>query len=150
MNIHSRLLEGLKTYNITENELQYFKYAGGDHGSHLKYAQLIKLEKPLHKTHCICGHPIKNNCYIKYNDQIIVLGNCCIKRFIPKEQQGRTCEECGNPHKNRKSNLCTECKDFIEYPYYCRWHDCNLKKEYCSRCNYIGEDTSWITKKFKK
>ena len=40
-------------------------------------------------------------------DEIIVLGNCCIKKFIPSS--GRTCEECDEPHRNRKHNICNSC-----------------------------------------
>ena len=55
---------------------------------------------------CVCGHFIQQNCYITDGKQILVLGNCCIKKFNPKSS--RTCEDCGNPHKNRKVNKCNK------------------------------------------
>jgi hypothetical protein len=48
------------------------------------------------------------------------LGNSCIKRFIKKS--GRTCETCGEPHKNRKVNMCNKCRPTI--------------KSYCGRISY--------------
>lgn len=101
--------------SLEEVKKQY-KYCGGseEKSSHEKYFKLCfpnKL-KPESKTNCLCGHKIKHNCYITTNDlsydKIVVLGNCCIKRFITKI--GRTCEKCGNPHKNKTDNLCNNCR----------------------------------------
>lgn len=89
-----------------------WRYAGGNQGSHKLYFYLMFGEKrkpPAVETHCQCNHFIKEQCYI-YNsgtDQLVVLGNCCIKKFIPKHM--RTCEDCDKPHRNRKWNKCNEC-----------------------------------------
>ena len=59
---------------------------------------------------CICGHDISENCYITDGNIIIVLGNCCIRKYLPKTQCGRTCRICKQPHKNRKNNICNKCR----------------------------------------
>ena len=75
---------------------------------------------------CICQHSIKENCYItnKDNTCILVLGNCCIKHFLPEGKSRRTCEDCGNIHRNRVVNRCNNCR-------YQKCDDCN-------RFNYNG------------
>ena len=93
-----------------------FKYWGGDRGRHRNY--LLKTKKvsieelPEHVNECLCGHYIEENCYIidevRRPDQVIILGNCCIKKFIVKS--GRTCKICGNSHRNRKVDKCNECR----------------------------------------
>jgi uncharacterized protein (DUF3820 family) len=113
------LIKGLKKHNITYEMIKdgTVKYCGGNKGSHLNYFKIFftsdrELPKPEDK--CICGHFIVDNCYITDGKEIIVLGNCCIKRFVPK--CGRTCEKCGENHKNRKNNLCNKCR--IHHPTY--------------------------------
>jgi hypothetical protein len=74
--------------------------------------------------HCLCGVAIKQNCFIfnKKTHEIKVIGNCCIKKF---NLQGRTCFDCGAIHKNRKDNMCNECR--------------LIKKETQKKLNYIKE-----------
>lgn len=125
LNLSEKLIRGLKKYNLTLNDLRTFKYCGGDGGGipesdeeevkktrHSNYYKLMFGNKDFpHRVHnCICGHEINENCYISDGNQMLILGNCCIKRFIPPELSGRTCELCKNPHKNRKYNLCNDCK----------------------------------------
>jgi len=147
---HKRFLNGLKRkYNLTMKDIieQDYKYAGGteddNNPRHYNYwetiiAQKPHLKMPTRECFCVCDHIIKNNCFIinKY-DNIIVLGNCCIKRFIPKS--GRTCGRCGEPHKNRKINLCNDCK-----VYAC--NACGKDKEeiyykLCNKCFYNNDDS---------
>ena len=114
-------------YNITHESLisDGWHYCGGDSKSHLNYFNLYnknnkRVEKSQYIDKCVCGHLIKENCYItnKDNTSIIVVGNCCIKRFLPEKKKGRSCEDCGGSHRNRSVNLCNDCK---------------YKK--CSKCN---------------
>lgn len=150
ISFQKKFLNGLKNkYNLTMEDIanQDYKYIGGTPDEHNPQhynqwlniiAQKPHLNMPLAEQECTCGHKIKNNCFImnKY-DNIIVLGNCCIKRFIPKS--GRTCGWCGNPHKNRKFNLCNTCKENV-----CK--KCGKDKEedyykYCNKCyNNDNED----------
>ena len=76
------------------------------------------LEFPEHQERCVCGHKIKENCYITKDDSLLVLGNCCIKKFLPNS--GRTCENCDKPHRNRKVNRCNSCRIGV-------CDDCNTK-----------------------
>ena len=124
-----RFIKGLATYNVGYLEIKNgkWKYCGGNDGRHLKYFELLfpsnKYEKPDLEKYCICGHTIKENCYIKNdNEEFLILGNCCIKRFLPAEKQGRTCGKCGVPHMRRKSNYCK---------------DCELLKRVCLRCDVV-------------
>lgn len=126
-NLTQRFINGLTKYNLTLNEIQNskWKYCGGDKGSHYNYFKLYFKDKEKdisknisHKDYCICGTGIIENCYITDNIQILVLGNCCIKKFIYKSS--RTCEICDEPHKNRKVNRCNDCRIGI-------CDDCNSK-----------------------
>lgn len=92
-------------------------YAGGDGGSHKNYWKLVKhdhnLTRPAYTSYCICSHEIARNCFLmnKHTKDVIVVGNCCIKRFMPREASGRTCTICSKPHKNRKNNYCNDCRE---------------------------------------
>ena len=109
-NISKQFINGLKEYNLTKDELINWKYCGGNEGSHYNYFKLScpNDDMPEYTTECVCKHVIRENCYITNGEEILVLGNCCIKRFIPKS--GRTCELCDEPHKNRIVNRCNACK----------------------------------------
>jgi hypothetical protein len=107
-----------------------YRYAGGDTGRHANYWRTMgrtKAEMPPHKNICACGHEIDENCFIEHKSsgKLIVLGNCCIKRYIP--DSGRTCERCGDPHKNRKDNRCNSCRLFYK----------------CDLCLHENELTKW-------
>lgn len=112
MDLHKKFLEGLEKLNISIEEFKKFKYAGGNKGTHKKYFKLCKYiqNEPESKSNCICGHSIIENCYLVNNDKILIIGNCCVKKFLPKENQRRTCEDCGANHKNRKFNFCKDCQ----------------------------------------
>ncbi len=105
-------IKGLKEYNLTNEEIiaEGWKYCGGNEGRHLNYFRIACPGEvlPDQADECVCGHNIVENCYITDGDRILILGNCCIKRFIP--DSGRTCERCGEPHRNRKDNLCSDCR----------------------------------------
>jgi hypothetical protein len=113
MNLTEKFIKGLQDYNLSLNDIKGWKYVGGNKGRHLNYFKLIFGENsidemPIVEEYCVCGHKIKENCYISKGDQLLVLGNCCIKKFIPKSS--RTCELCEHPHKNRKVNRCNDCR----------------------------------------
>jgi hypothetical protein len=70
--------------------------------------------------------------------KLFVVGNCCIRRFLPLDNQGKTCSDCSMPHKNCKDNYCTVCREKRE------GHRCNEFGEkqhkshigYCKDCRY--------------
>jgi len=114
--ISRRFREGLAEYNLSPEEITNgsWKYAGGTNERHRKYFQTAYKEYDLPDVtdKCICGHPIKENCFIynKETETFLIMGNCCIKRFLPTEHSGRTCSICEKPHRNRKDNLCNSCR----------------------------------------
>lgn len=91
---------------------QWF-YIGGNRGRHLNKYRTLFGEFPNNierKNSCICTHHIEEQCYIKnkITEEILVVGNCCINRFICNTDQ--RCELCKEPHKNRKNNYCNKCR----------------------------------------
>jgi hypothetical protein len=101
---------GLKDVGLKYEDMGDWKYCGGDTGRHLNYFILTcpNDDKPPHDNKCVCGHDIIENCYITDGDNILVLGNCCIKRFLKKS--GRTCSLCEKPHRNQIVDRCNECR----------------------------------------
>jgi len=112
MDLTKRFKDGLINYNLSYEEIleNNWKYCGGTNGRHYNYYRLLFNDAPFpdKTTKCICGHKIKENCYITDSTRILTLGNCCIKKFI--EKNTRTCEKCGNQHKNRVVNRCNQCR----------------------------------------
>lgn len=111
-----RFLEGLKKYNLKLEEIknpERWKPRGGSQGAAKRYYQQCfpDWEMPAQQDHCVCGHAIKDNRYL-YNEEVdmfLVLGNCCIKRFLPGTGT-RRCQVCNEPHKRRKVNVCHKCE----------------------------------------
>lgn len=134
LELTKRFIKGLEDYNLSYDEIKNsnWKYCGGNKGRHLNYFKLsCKNDDLPHKVNkCVCGHSIVENCYITDGEQILVLGNCCIKKFIPKSS--RTCEKCGEPHKNRVVNRCNNCRKGV-----CDECDkeCELKYKKCYKCD---------------
>ena len=102
--------------NLTPLEIvENYVYCGSDSDTDYFniFFDLNPPNQPDHKSECICEHKIQNNCYItdKRNKRncIIVVGNCCMKRFLP--YSGRTCSICSSEHKNRKDNYCNGCRN---------------------------------------
>jgi len=81
---------------------------------------------------CVCGHHIAENCYITDGERILILGICCIKKFIPKNT--RTCEKCEEPHKNRIVNRCNNCR--IGVCDNCS-KNCNESYKKCYNCAFL-------------
>jgi len=113
-----KFIRGLESYSITYSEvfLSQWRYCGGYTGQHSNYYRLTHpdYEFPPHHDACVCGHPIKENCYITDGAQMLVLGNCCIQKFLKKENSGRTCGRCGQAHKNRLDNFCRRCRKIMK------------------------------------
>ena len=68
-----------------------------------------------HTEKCICGHDIKENCWLinEVTKDVIdiapVIGNCCIKNFFP-ELKIRKCDICDVSHSRWKYSICKECE----------------------------------------
>lgn len=106
-----------EVFSVTnDDDLSHYVYAGGRNGSMYKYFVMRKTrhEMPDKRDECLCGHHIKENCFIEHRPtgELFVIGNCCIKKWLPKENQRKTCEICNCPHKRTKTNVCTSCEWF--------------------------------------
>ena len=115
--LSEKFIKGLESYGLSYDDIKNsWKYCGGDTGRHNNYFHVcfptMSSSDIEHEEYCICGHYIQENCYITNSTEteILVLGNCCIKKFIPKST--RTCEICKSPHKNRIDNKCSVCRKF--------------------------------------
>jgi len=114
-------------YGVEKVHLQWYVYRGGDTGRHKNYKTKTCGDLTIipHQNYCICGHKIKENCYMKLNNtdlsfapEYLVLGNCCIKKYMPNKS--RLCQRCGEPHKNRKDNFCGDCRIYLNTPIFLR------------------------------
>jgi hypothetical protein len=68
-------------------------------------------------TYCVCRHHgLRYNCFITNGDDVIVIGRVCMTQFLPKQSKeyndtlAKHCERCDAVHRNRKDNLCNECR----------------------------------------
>ena len=115
--LSKRFIEGIKNYNLTLKEIESdgWGYCGGSNDIKRFHEYFPKQELLPHKNNCVCGHDIINNCYITKNFKkfdlncILILGSCCVKKFIPEGKKKR-CINCNEPHLNRKDNFCNECR----------------------------------------
>ena len=123
----AKIIPNLRLLGYTWDDFVKSTYCGGNRNQHLNYWKLRFGNKkiPEFKESCLCDHELSiENCYIEMADsKIIVLGNCCIKRFIGNSS--RTCSICKKPHRNRKDNFCNTCRLS------------NLRKMKCARMDNI-------------
>jgi hypothetical protein len=134
---YARILKESLFGKTGAKSFHYFYYAGGNKESRLNYFMKrfgdASLQPDFVKE-CECIYWIKENCYVEYmpNDvrckppKLFVVGNCCIRRFLPCDNQGKTCLDCRMPHQNRKDNYCSVCRE----------------KRDGRRCNECGEKQS--------
>jgi len=157
--ISKQFQKGLAEYDLSIDDLTKWRYCGGNKGRHLNYFRKCcpNDDKPENKDECICGHAIVENCYITNGPELLIVGNCCINRFLPKENAGRSCEICKKRHKNRKDNLCHDCrKNNGKTCEICRKPHRNIKDNLCNHCRHnnggicmiCGAET--MKKSFKK
>ena len=148
----------MEKYKMTLEELKDYEYCGGDMGRHYRYwiLRYPNTPPPSKEFECVCYHRIVENCYITNGTELLVIGNCCIQKFVTKCT--RTCERCGEPHRNRTINRCNVCRDIgfckkckkkidekytlcytCKYPYICvvcGW-SCKKGHNYCNECENI-------------
>lgn len=111
-----RFINGLKNYDLTKEEIESWYYCGGSHPDQDKNKKLNaqfhrhfpEQEVPSSEDFCICGHPIKENAFITDGEKLLVLGNCCVRRFL-KNGTKRVCTECQSPWKGQ-SLICKSCR----------------------------------------
>lgn len=116
MTLHYRFHGNLKELSISKDEYtKEWVYAGGSGSSnHVNYFHRRFPGRDFlpEKDYCLCSHFIVENCYIEniLTNELVIVGNCCIKKFLPSENASRTCGICKQPHKNRTNNLCNQCR----------------------------------------
>ncbi len=124
--MYARILKDNLFSKTGAKSFRHFYYAGGNKLSRFNYFMQrfgdVALQ-PDFVEECECSHWIKENCYVEYmpNDQrcdppqLFVVGNCCIIKFLPPDNQGKTCSDCQMPHKSRKDNYCKSCREKREF-----------------------------------
>jgi hypothetical protein len=116
-----KFIEGLKKRGFEYSDVRKWHYCGDDKdGGGLNYFRIScpNIDFPDKVDQCVCGHKIHHNFYITgIKKDILVLGSTCIKNFI--DYSGKTCQDCGLPHKNRKDNFCNECREYNRVYYIC-------------------------------
>jgi len=150
LELTKQFINGLKSYNLTKEDMIDWKYCGGRNGQNPRHYNYFKLSCPNDDLpslvfECICGHDIKENCYITNGEEFLILGNCCIKKFLPSENSGRTCEICKKPHRNTKDNRCKQCRkkfctdcDKEKYSNFTKCKDCVFN----GKCHDCGKEIS--------
>jgi len=109
--LSKRFLTGLNKYELNYEDIKNnWYYIGGESGQHLNYFKRNYKNDilPDHNGNCICGHKIKNNCFISDGEFVLSIGESCINKFIPKNE--KICSTCGIRHRNRKDNNCVKCR----------------------------------------
>ena len=116
-----------------------YYYCGGTYTGHRRNYFMLKFNREppsdfnvggsKYQSRCSCETPIKEQVFVydkkRYEKNIaegrdgfyydndtpvlLVIGNECIKRECPNA--GRLCDECSSPHRNRKDNLCNDCRN---------------------------------------
>jgi hypothetical protein len=153
--------EGDEEEEKQHNKYQYIRWIKWCNKMRFHY----KEDEPPKMDRCVCDTKIKHNYYITPNDDregakhtidiygtykiehILVIGSCCINHFL-EDGILKHCERCRLPHKNRKDNICNECrlieknkpickdcKKFIDGKYL-RCFDCMKKSTHkCLKCD---------------
>ena len=131
-NYLDRVQGSLSEFGLTFSDIQTYRRAGRakDHVPNAtfkhnfgKYAKL-----PPHRNNCLCGHYIKEQCYLcpeesNNVDDIIVVGNSCVKRFgfepalRGKLENKLKCDLCGSLvnkkgiARHKKTSKCKHNRD---------------------------------------
>jgi len=133
-----KLLKGFLLLGLNEKQVYELEYCGGNCGSRINkfYKMFPNIELPEYRNKCVCEHDIQENCYVTDHERkhIYVIGNCCIRRYLPNGTKS-ICELCKACHKNRKSNLCNNCRIKCKY---CKI-TINKDENYCDVCKDLME-----------
>ncbi len=123
-------LENLKVYLLEEcgsNDFKEFEFLGSPYicsstqKRHIKQWKSCCIKEPSLKFNCPaqisicpCGQDIQENCLIRHKptQRLFLVGNICVKRF--QVSQSTTCQQCGQPHRNRVVDLCNNCRPYCD------------------------------------
>jgi hypothetical protein len=88
------------TKDITESDLYKLKH----------YFPMLPI--PDFQDSCVCRQKLYvRNEWITDMKEVLIIGQCCVNMFIA--HSSKTCMLCKAPHRNRKDDLCKECRDKI-------------------------------------
>ena len=103
------------------------------------------LEIPI-KDKCICDHNIKHNyTYIhNKNNDVLILGSCCIKKFSTMYKNRRTCIDCNITIRKNTDNYCSECRSYkkIEIQRQ-KEQDAFIQSCRCKKCGYLKKNNKY-------
>lgn len=117
--LSKRFIKGLQEYNLTKEDIQGWHYVGGGHTTNPILNIVLKERFHRHfpgedvpelEHRCVCGHPIQENAFITDGSNILVLGSCCVRRFLPNGTK-LTCTRCKRPYKG-KHRVCGTCRGY--------------------------------------
>jgi hypothetical protein len=112
-----KIQEKLDLLNITFEDLLNFKYNKNDQIESIidKTKENLKAYNINAYNECLCGHIIKNHKVISNDIIHLIVGACCVKRFIKKDNQISKCKRCNMDHNKRVNSLCEPCKRFSKW-----------------------------------
>lgn len=110
-NMWEKFLVGFEFRGYDREEIINFKYVGDNYtDTGMNYWRMNNIGKyPPCSLYCICNHYIIRQAYIYDGKDVLVVGCCCIKRFI-KSGLNRTCMMCKKKHQRRNTDKCNSCK----------------------------------------
>ena len=122
-----------------------WRYVGGNSGDHLNTFKRIKLNEeipplPPVTDSCLCGHPIKDQCYLlsPTGNIILVIGNHCVIKFT-ENGHSRTCSKCGEKTRCKNvHNLCKDCFPASEKCMFCNKPRVSKSVNRCRACKSYG------------
>lgn len=112
---YKKFQDGLKSLQLEKHDLD-------------DYIEAYEKRCILDNSYCVCGHLINKIRFLKLKKNKLILdeekhnkiinlliGSCCIKRFLPEGVLGNHCVRCDKIHKNRITNKCNDCKKICEF-----------------------------------
>jgi hypothetical protein len=94
------------------------------------YDNLIRIQLDNILGYCLCGTEIKYHCYIQHKSSfynpLLVVGSCCIKKFIKLDNITKSrikCLYCEKPYKSTKYVSCKDCREQRDR-YKCKFNIC--------------------------
>jgi len=120
--LHARFVRGLKEdYGFTMKQIKdiednwlwcgYRLENDDDSSGWMIYKSYFDDTRPDFEDKCVCRQKlfVRNDYLTDGDGSILIIGQCCKDMFI--KNRLRTCTECKIPHKNRKDNLCNDCRE---------------------------------------
>lgn len=140
LELTERFIKGLKNYSLTKEEIQGWYYVGGGHTQNTRMNALLNQiffshfptsPVPELENECVCGHPIQLNAFISDGERILVLGSCCVQRFVTTGIK-KTCRKCKRPYKGCYLE-CPTCRPVFGAQKVCK-HCGTVIRRFCPTC----------------